>query len=289
MTTGRINQHRLVQTLGQLVIQKCHDLWTWSSCPWDIWTWSLGHGPFGHGPPSDPPVLGTWPSDTVSSDMVLGHRVFGHHPRTFPTSPSIPLPLDTYLAVRRLFGLGHYLTKSPVTKPVPYHVICNNAHAMAWSDSHIKWGPFQTQLTNHVTMFGLPRLRKRYPIVSFPSGHCHCTKYNNAVHSKRNSPTMLPYYVTMFGLPVCGNNTQLYHSQVDICHQMTILHCRSPSFNISTPTLCFEYHFPLDHHGSCVALPSCLRRAHHLLFQSLKIAYINVYSSCVYHVFTPFV
>ncbi|KAK6091054.1 hypothetical protein MT418_008378 [Batrachochytrium dendrobatidis] len=50
----------------------------------DIWTWSLGHGPFGHGPPSDPPVLGTWPSDTVSSDMVLGHRVFGHHPRTFP-------------------------------------------------------------------------------------------------------------------------------------------------------------------------------------------------------------
>ncbi|KAL5040675.1 hypothetical protein RTP6_007661 [Batrachochytrium dendrobatidis] len=124
------------------------------------------------------------------SDMVLGHRVFGHHPRTFPTSPSIPLPLDTYLAVRRLFGLGHYLTKSPVTKPVPYHVICNNAHAMPWSDSHIKWGPFQTQLTNHVTMFGLPRLRKRYPIVSFPSGHCHCTKYNNAVHSKRNSPTM---------------------------------------------------------------------------------------------------
>ncbi|KAJ8323593.1 hypothetical protein O5D80_007903 [Batrachochytrium dendrobatidis] len=164
----------------------------------DIWTWSLGRGPFGHGPPSsDPPVLGTWPSDTVSSDMVLGHRVFGHHPRTFPTSPSIPLPLDTYLAVRRLFGLGHYLTKSPVTKPVPYHVICNNAHAMPWSDSHIKWGPFQTQLTNHVTMFGLPRLRKRYPIVSFPSGHCHCTKYNNAVHSKRNSPTMLPYYVTI--------------------------------------------------------------------------------------------
>ncbi|KAK6091599.1 hypothetical protein MT418_007972 [Batrachochytrium dendrobatidis] len=140
----------------------------------DIWTWSLGHGPFGHGPPSDPPVLGTWPSDTMSDtvlDMVLGHRVFGHHPRTFPTSPSIPLPLDTYLAVRRLFGLGHYLTKSPVTKPVPYHVICNNAHAMPWSDSHIKWGPFQTQLTNHVTMFGLPRLRKRYPIVSFPSGH----------------------------------------------------------------------------------------------------------------------
>ncbi|EGF81088.1 hypothetical protein BATDEDRAFT_31540, partial [Batrachochytrium dendrobatidis JAM81] len=89
----------------------------------DIWTWSLGHGPFGHGPPSDPPVLGTWPSDTivfrtwsldtVSLDIILGHF------------PSIPLPLDTYLAVRRLFGLGHYLTKSPVTKPVPYHVICN--------------------------------------------------------------------------------------------------------------------------------------------------------------------
>ncbi|EGF77525.1 hypothetical protein BATDEDRAFT_32391, partial [Batrachochytrium dendrobatidis JAM81] len=96
----------------------------------DIWTWSLGHGPFGHGPPSDPwdvgrglrtPCLWT----PCLSDMVLGHRVFGHHPRTFPTSPSIPLPLDTYLAVRRLFGLGHYLTKSPVTKPVPYHVICN--------------------------------------------------------------------------------------------------------------------------------------------------------------------
>ena len=109
------------------------------------------------------------------------------------------------------------------------------------------------------------------------------------VQQRRPFQTQLTNHVTMFGLPVCGNNTQLYHSQVDICHQMTILHCRSPSFNISTPTLCFEYHFPLDHHGSCVALPSCLRRAHHLLFQSLKIAYINVYSSCVYHVFTPFV
>ncbi|EGF76347.1 hypothetical protein BATDEDRAFT_28519 [Batrachochytrium dendrobatidis JAM81] len=168
MTTGRINQHRLVQTLGQLVIQKCHDLWTWSSCPfghldvvlgtWSIWTWSspfrssdpwdvaFGHHVFGHH------VFRTWSLDTVSLDIILGHF------------PSIPLPLDTYLAVRRLFGLGHYLTKSPVTKPVPYHVICNNAHAMAWSDSHIKWGPFQTQLTNHVTMFGLPRLRKRYPL-----------------------------------------------------------------------------------------------------------------------------
>ncbi|KAL5040666.1 hypothetical protein RTP6_007653, partial [Batrachochytrium dendrobatidis] len=70
--------HRLVQTLGQLVIQKCHDLWTWSSCPWDIWTWSLGHGPFGHGPPSDPPVLGTWPSDTMSLDTMS----FGHGPWT---------------------------------------------------------------------------------------------------------------------------------------------------------------------------------------------------------------
>ncbi|KAJ8326697.1 hypothetical protein O5D80_004914 [Batrachochytrium dendrobatidis] len=78
MTTGRINQHRLVQTLGQLVIQKCHGLWTWSSSPWDIWTWSLGHGPFGHGPPSDPPVLGTWPSDTMSSDTMS----FGHGPWT---------------------------------------------------------------------------------------------------------------------------------------------------------------------------------------------------------------
>ncbi|EGF78407.1 hypothetical protein BATDEDRAFT_32093, partial [Batrachochytrium dendrobatidis JAM81] len=94
----------------------------------DIWTWSLGHGPFGHGPPSDP------------RDVAFGHHVFGHrvfrtwsldtvsldiNPRTFLHPPSIPLPLDTYLAVRRLFGLGHYLTKSPVTKPVPYHVICN--------------------------------------------------------------------------------------------------------------------------------------------------------------------
>ncbi|KAK6091327.1 hypothetical protein MT418_006359 [Batrachochytrium dendrobatidis] len=48
----------------------------------DIWTWSLGHGPFGHGPPSDPPVLGTWPSDTVSSDMSSDTMSFGHGPWT---------------------------------------------------------------------------------------------------------------------------------------------------------------------------------------------------------------
>ncbi|KAK6091147.1 hypothetical protein MT418_006360 [Batrachochytrium dendrobatidis] len=58
----------------------------------DIWTWSLGHGPFGHGPPSDPPVLGTWPSDTVSSDMVLGHRVFGHQSSDISHFPIHPTP-----------------------------------------------------------------------------------------------------------------------------------------------------------------------------------------------------